>query len=199
MDPDRLLDDPLVCDWNSRDDYMPYWAYLWPGAYLLADAVARERWPVAVTESSSTQVLEIGCGLGLAGLVALAHGLAVQFTDYDQTPLEFVARSAQESGFDPSRYSIRRLDWRLLPDETFAVILGADVIYEARLVPLVAQLLAELLAPEGLGLIASPYRVAAEEFPTALAARGLICTPVPATARSEDGRMIVGTIYRVRR
>ena len=31
-DPDRLLDDPLVRQWNQRDDYMPYWAYLWPGA-----------------------------------------------------------------------------------------------------------------------------------------------------------------------
>src|SRR5437016_907920 len=44
-DPDRLLDDPGVLDWNRRDDYMPYWAYLWPSAYLLAEAVAREPWP----------------------------------------------------------------------------------------------------------------------------------------------------------
>ena len=43
-DPDRLLDDPGVLDWNRRDDYMPYWAYLWPGAHLLAEAVAREEW-----------------------------------------------------------------------------------------------------------------------------------------------------------
>ncbi len=40
-DPDRLLDDPGVLAWNRRDDYMPYWAYLWPGAFLLAEAVAR--------------------------------------------------------------------------------------------------------------------------------------------------------------
>src|SRR6476620_3635780 len=44
-DPDRLLDDPGVLDWNRRDDYMPYWAYLWPAAYLLAESVAREPWP----------------------------------------------------------------------------------------------------------------------------------------------------------
>src|ERR1700751_56004 len=44
-DPDRMLDDPAVHDWNRRDDYMPYWAYLWPGAYLLAEAVASEPWP----------------------------------------------------------------------------------------------------------------------------------------------------------
>ena len=40
-DPDRLLEDPGVLAWNARDDYMPYWAYLWPGAFLLAEAVGR--------------------------------------------------------------------------------------------------------------------------------------------------------------
>jgi hypothetical protein len=43
-DPDRLLDDPRVLAWNHRDDYMPYWAYLWPGAFLLAEAVAKAHW-----------------------------------------------------------------------------------------------------------------------------------------------------------
>ena len=157
-DPDRLLDDPVVLDWNRRDDYMPYWAYLWPAAFLLADAVAREHWPLPAADSRAPEALEIGCGLGLAGLVALARGLYVQFTDYDPAPLEFVLRSAAENGFDPTRFAVRRLDWRALPDERFSLILGADVIYEAPLVPLVANLLGTLLAPGGLGLIASPYR-----------------------------------------
>ena len=62
-----------------------------------------------------------------------------------------------------------------LPDEQFPVILGADVIYEPPLVPLVANLLGKLLAPDGVGLIASPYRVAAEAFSSATAAQGLSC------------------------
>ena len=53
------------------------------------------------------------------------------------------------------------------------MILGADVLYERRLVPLVAGLLARMLAPDGIALIADPYRVAAEGF-----ARG------PASARA---------------
>ena len=61
-EPDRLLDDGEVHDLNRRDDYMPYWAYLWPGAFLLAELVARGRW-------AGEPALEIGCGLGLAGLV----------------------------------------------------------------------------------------------------------------------------------
>src|SRR3954453_17759227 len=84
-DPDRLLDDPGVLAWNRRDDYMPYWAYLWPAAYLLAEAVAREEWP-EVRGGDTMEVLEIGCGLGLAGLVAMARGLRVQFSYYDRAP-----------------------------------------------------------------------------------------------------------------
>src|SRR5262249_451524 len=151
-------------DWNRRDDYMPYWAYLWPAAYLVAEAVARQPWPDRVEDAGGgrREALEIGCGLGLAGLVGLAHGLHVQFSDYDRAPLHFVTRSAAENGFDPTRFVPRLLDWRNLPDEQFPIILGADVLYEARLVPLVANLLGKLLAPGGIGLIGSPYRVAAK-------------------------------------
>jgi predicted nicotinamide N-methyase len=200
-DPDRLLEDPGVLDWNRRDDYMPYWAYLWPGAYLLAEAVAREPWAAdrQGPGAGPLQALEIGCGLGLAGLVGVAFGLHVQFTDYDQAPLDLVARSAAENGFDPAWFTTRLLDWRDLPDQRFPVILGADVIYEARLVLLAANLLDKMLAPGGIGLIGSPYRVAAEEFPAAVASFGLICQAEPATAWSDEGRTIHGTIYRVTR
>jgi len=198
-DPDRLLDDPGVLEWNRRDDYMPYWAYLWPGAYLLAERVARGSEIDPKLSAAPLEALEIGCGLGLAGLVALARGVRVQFTDYDPAPLQFVARSAIENGFDPSHFTTRLLDWRNLPDERFPLILGADVLYESRLVPLVANLLDRMIATDGVGLIASPYRVAAEGFPAELAARHLSCQAETAQARSEDGRLIQGTIYRVRR
>jgi predicted nicotinamide N-methyase len=195
-DPDRLLDDPAVIAWNRRDDYMPYWAYVWPGAYLLADAVMREPWPVA-ERAETLEALEIGCGLGLAGMAALAVGLRVQFSDYDQGPLEFVARGVTANGFDPARCVLRRLDWRDPPDERFPIILGSDVIYEARLVPLVADLLSKLLAPGGLGLIATPYRLSAEGFPAALASAGLTCRAEPATALYDDGEIVRGTVFRV--
>ena len=129
----------------------------------------------------------------------MARGLRVQFSDYDRTPLEFVARSAAENGFEGGRFTTRLLDWRNLPDERFPVILGADVIYEARLVPLVAGVLAAMLASGGVGLIASPYRVAAEDFPAAVESLGLGCRAEAATTQAEDGRVIAGTIYRVRR
>jgi predicted nicotinamide N-methyase len=193
VDPDRLLESPEVQAWSRHDDYMPYWAYLWPGAYFLAEAVAREPVPEGVA------ALEIGCGLGLAGLVALGRGWRVTFSDYDDAALDFVRRSAAANGFEPARYATRPLDWRDPPDERFPVILGADVLYERRLVPLVASLLARMLAPNGYALIAGPYRVATAGFARALAARGLSCTDEPVAARSEEQGSIRGTLYRVTR
>ncbi|AGA25150.1 class I SAM-dependent methyltransferase [Singulisphaera acidiphila] len=191
-DPDRLLDDPSVLAWNRQDDYMPYWAYLWPGAHLLAEAVGREPW------AEGAHALEIGCGLGLAGLVALGRGLRVRFTDYDEAPLRFTALSAEANGFAPETYSTALLDWRELPEERYPIILGADVLYESRLVPLVADLLARLLEPNGLALIAGPYRVATEGLDACLRDRGLVQELEPIRAESEHGP-VRGTLHRIRR
>jgi predicted nicotinamide N-methyase len=191
-EPDRMLDDGQVHRLNRQDDYMPSWAYLWPGAFLLAEVVAKGEW-------SGESALEIGCGLGLAGLVGMARGLTVRFTDYDAAPLEFVARSVAENRFLPERCSTGRLDWREPPDETYSLILGADVLYERRLVPLVAGVLARMLAPGGEAWIADPYRAAAEVFPEAVAAHGLSCTVTPVEAVSDDLGPVRGTLHRVSR
>jgi hypothetical protein len=190
-DPDRLLEDPLVLGWNARDDYMPYWAYLWPGAYLLAEAVANETW------AGGTRALEIGCGLGLAGLVGVASGLRVHFTDYDDAPLRFVARSSAENGFDPTSATLGQLDWRDLPEDRYPVILGADVLYERRLVPLVVGVLGRMLEPDGFALVAGPYRVATEDFEPALAGAGLRCEARPLSATTEAGASVRGTLHRI--
>jgi predicted nicotinamide N-methyase len=168
---------------------------------LLAEhlAVMAERELDPFPRSGPLEAIEIGCGLGLAGLAAMARGLRVVFTDYDATPFEFVFRSVAENGFDPTRFETRLLDWREPSDERYSLILGADVIYEARLVPLVAGLLATILSENGFALIATPYRVAADAFPAALAVQRLSYQAMPAQARSEDGRSIQGTIYRVSR
>lgn len=190
-EPDRLLDDPDVQARNRRDDYMPYWAYLWPGAFLLADAVADREGPI------ETECLELGCGLGLAGLVALRRGARVTFTDYDDVPLRFVAASAERNGFGPARFTCGLLDWRDTPNIAYPLVLGADLLYEARLVPLVVGVLTRVLADEGLALLADPYRVAAQGFVPALGRVGLRHETRPWSCRDETGAEVRGTIHGV--
>jgi predicted nicotinamide N-methyase len=198
-EPDRLLDDPAVLDWNRHDDYMPYWAYLWPGACLLAEVVAREPWPTVPEGAEPPRALEIGCGVGLAGLTALARGLHVCFSDYDPAPFSYVARSAEANGFEATRYAFRLIDWREPPDETFPVILGSDVLYERRLVPLVAGVLSRMLPAGGLGLISCPGRPSGERFPEVVRSLGLDCQVESVESRARDGEFVSGLVYRVRR
>jgi predicted nicotinamide N-methyase len=191
-DPDRLLNDPSVLELNRNDDYMPYWAYLWPGAYLLAEAVGMAAW------GPDTEALEIGCGLGLAGLSALKAGLKrVHFTDYDEAPLEFVRRSACLNDIPSERFSTRQLDWREPPDEQYEVILGADILYERRLIPLVSRVIKAMLSPSGQAWIAGPYRVATEDFIGCLATLGLTCEEQTVHASDLTGRPVRGTLHRV--
>lgn len=192
-EPDRLLDDPHVRDLNRADDYMPYWAYIWPGARMFAEAVA-ELW--GGVEPGNDEVLELGCGLGVGGLAAMALGFRVRFSDYDPAPFEFIHRSVAENGFPADRAEMLLLDWREPPALTFPRIIGADVLYERKLVPLVVDVLDRMLGPGGEALLTSPYRTAAEEFPGQVAARGFACTRVPVRTVDEAGPR-QGTVFRV--
>ncbi len=191
VDPERLLDDPEVVAWNEADDYMPYWAYLWPGAFLLGETL------VAGSFAPATRTLEIGCGLGLSGLVGVSLGLNVHFTDHDLTPLRFVSESAKANGFNLDRYSTGLFDWRELPPERYPLILGADVTYEKRLIPLVAGVIAGMLEPEGLALITDPNRSAAENFSEVVKTLGLATEIVSAKTESDELGPIKGNIHRV--
>jgi 2-polyprenyl-3-methyl-5-hydroxy-6-metoxy-1,4-benzoquinol methylase len=191
VEPDRLLDDPEVVAWNEAEDYMPYWAYLWPGAFLLGEALARGSF------EPGTRALEIGCGLGLSGLVGVSLGLNVHFTDHDRTPLRFVEASAQANHFATSTYTTGLLDWRSLPETRYPLILGADVTYEKRLIPLVAGVIAGMLEPDGLALVTDPNRSVAAGFGDAVKSLGLATEAVAAEASSDELGPIRGTIHRV--
>src|SRR5437660_11567270 len=68
---DKLLDHPFVTAAFARDEYLPYWADLWPAARMLAKVIVRESWTPGI------EALEVGCGLGLPGVAALSMGLKV--------------------------------------------------------------------------------------------------------------------------
>src|SRR5438128_178905 len=100
---DRLLDHPAVRSAFAADEYMPYWADLWPAACMLAKVIVRMTWPAGL------HALEIGCGLGLPGITALSKGARVTFSDYDAAALRFAADNARLNGFH--NFDTLQMDW----------------------------------------------------------------------------------------
>src|SRR5262245_12693138 len=89
---DKLLDHSEVHAAFDADEYMPYWADLWPAARMLAKAILHESW------APGAEALELGCGLGLPGIVAMTQGLQVTFADYDACALHFAEINARLNG-----------------------------------------------------------------------------------------------------
>lgn len=189
---DRLLEHPAVHRAFDRDEYMPYWADLWPAARMLAKAILHETW------TPGAEALEVGCGLGLPGIVALSVGLRVTFSDYDLCALRFAADNARLNGF--TEFRTLQLDWRHPPAELrVPVLLGSDLIYELRNVEPLVEFVQKVLAPGGVCLLTDQDRIPSHALRETLEARGLPFTTQVMRAGEPGGRRLKGTLYRITR
>lgn len=192
-----LLDDPVIREAHDRDEYMPYWADLWPAARMLSKAVAREDWAKHPAAGDKLHALELGCGLGIPGLTALACGLRVTFTDYDLTALTFVAANARRNKL--YEFKTMPLDWRCPPaDLRVPVILGADLTYEVRNIDPLVSLIRRVLLPGGVCLLTDQDRTPAPLLREALGNSGLKYDQEMMRAGEPGGYRVQGTLYRIR-
>jgi predicted nicotinamide N-methyase len=187
---DQLLDHPAVRAAFAADEYMPYWADLWPAARMLAKAIWREPWPAGL------RALEVGCGLGLPGIAAMARGLYVTFSDYDAAALRFAAENARANGLN--NFDTLQMDWRYPPANLrFPVILASDLIYEMRNVAPLVALIKTMLEPGGLCLLTDQDRVPSHVLRDTLTSEGLPFTTKTMRAGEPGGRRLKGTLYRI--
>lgn len=187
---DKLMDHPAVHSAFAEDEYMPYWTDLWPAARMMAKVIQKEPW------TPGTQALELGCGLGLPGIVALARGLKVTFTDYDLCALRIAAQNARLNGFED--FECRQLDWRHPPEDLQTpVLIAADLIYEMRNVAPIVAFIKKVLHPSGICLLTDQDRVPAHALRESLRSAGLRFTTQIARAGEPNGRRLKGTLYRI--
>jgi predicted nicotinamide N-methyase len=139
--PESLIDETEF----EPDEFLPYWAELWPASLALAEALP---------EVAGLRVVELGCGLGVPALVAAAKGAEVTATDWAPAAIELLRENAARNGI-VVRAELR--DWREPWSERFDVALAADVLYEQRNVEPVLTRLRALAPVAYLGLAGRPY------------------------------------------
>jgi predicted nicotinamide N-methyase len=140
----------------------PYWAHLWSGAHVLAAAVPR----------GGGRAVELGCGLGLPGLVAARRGATVTFVDRERAPLTFVRASARANGLDAVDLVVADLTTGALRGR-FDLVLLAEVLYDRAAFPAIARAIAAALAPRGVALLADGARIDTRAFYPELVSCGL--------------------------
>jgi predicted nicotinamide N-methyase len=193
---DKVFDHPAVRSAYAKDEYIPYWADLWAAARMLAKVILREPWTKLSGQfGEPLKALEIGCGLGLAGIAALSRGLHVTFSDCDESAVKLAGQNARRNGF--KHFELLPIDVRSPLEVKFPVIFGSDVMYEERLVGPLVEMIDQSLLPGGVALIADPDRLAAKGFRWMVQNAGLNVEASLIRAGEPGGERTKGTLYRI--
>jgi 4-hydroxy-tetrahydrodipicolinate synthase len=140
-EPESLLDEEAFAD----DEFMPYWAELWPAGLALARELPERL--------EGTRIVELGCGLGVPSLVAAARGAHVTAVDWAADAIALLRENAARNNLSLGAV---HADWRRF-DGSFDLALAADVLYEARNVEPLAGLLSRIAPRALVGLAGRPY------------------------------------------
>jgi predicted nicotinamide N-methyase len=160
-DSEALLDEEAF----EHEEFLPYWAELWPSGLALARAVGARA-------LGARRVVELGCGLGLPSIAAALQGARVLATDWSADAVAMAAANAERNG---ARIETLVCSWAepapIAARGPWDLVLASDVLYERRDVDLLLAALPPLLGHGGEAWIADPGRVPAGLFLEAAAAR----------------------------
>ena len=176
----------------DRNERLPYWAELWPSAIALARHLHGQ-------ELIGTRVIELGCGVGLPTVAALARGARMLATDHYQAALDFAVHNVHTNLGQALETTL--LDWRtpyIGGLRTFDLAIGADVLYERPNAVALADLVPQLLAPEGEAIFADPRRDDAPAFVRMMEEKGFGIYTQDTTV-DHNAREVRVLLHRLRR
>jgi len=174
---------------------LPLWAKIWPPCLILG--MFLQRHPFA----PGAEILEVGAGGGLCGLVAAARGFSVTLTDMEPSALLFCRINALKNGL-AERVRLQHADFtRDRLGRRFQAIVGCEVLYnDAVYAPFLEFLQAHLAEEPGaevfLGL--DEKRTGKGFFALAQEDFRLLRKDVPYQDR-ETGESTVTCLYRLER
>ena len=134
-----------------------YWDRIWPSEVALAEFLIHQFFP---TKLKGVRILEIGCGTGLAGVVAAQLGAFTMFSDMVPITLEAVKETCQLNHI--RNFDTCTLDWSEKiesKEHYYDVVLGSEVFYDEAILADISHVLEQVLAPGGKGIFCDPNRL----------------------------------------
>ncbi len=147
---------------------VPFWGVLWPSGEALARAL------VLAGDLSGKRILELGCGVGAAGIVAAALGAEVVVSDIVPESVELALRNGKTNGVELEGLV---LDWNEPPKAlgSFDGIIASDVFYGDGMLRGVLRFIRRHLTDGGHAAVTDPMRVMDGGVAGACRLHGLAC------------------------
>ena len=137
----------------QRDTGDLYWHMLWPAAIGLAEHLVK----MGPGQLAGKRVLELGCGLGLVGIIAARQGADVTLSDIDDDALETTRKNLALN--DAAHVKTEVIDWRSPPPlEPYRYVIGSDLIFDSRILEPLLRTVDALLDTDGEIIFADPIR-----------------------------------------
>lgn len=153
---DRFLDP------NDIFHDFPLWAKIWEASIVLADHLA------GMPVDPQRRFLEIGCGIGVVGIVAAAFGHRITITEYNPDAINFAKANIQanlSANNGGGGIEVARLDWgQPILERRFDAIVGSEVIYRETDFQAILNLFQTSLAPSGEIILAEGIRKTSMAF-----------------------------------
>jgi predicted nicotinamide N-methyase len=177
-DAEALLDEHAF----EHEEFLPYWAELWPSSLALARTVAAR-------SLRGARTLELGCGLGLPSIAAALAGGRVLATDWSPAAVAMTRANAERNG---AHLETLVCSWTapgpLVERAPWDLVLASDVLYEARNVDVLLGLL-PLLGRDV--WLADPGRPPAARFLAEAASEwDIISRPIPGLSGGAVHRLL---------
>lgn len=134
--------DNLLQHGEKGTNSFPFWVKIWEASIVLADHL------IQIGIQKDQKILEVGAGMGIAGLFLSAFGYDVTITDYDEDALELLRINAKQNNLN--NVSVVKLDWND-PDikGKYDIICGSELVYKEVDIAPVINLIQRYIRPKG--------------------------------------------------
>ncbi len=144
----------------NQDDVFegfPLWSKIWEATAVLAFQLSQ------ITPDPEKRFLEIGAGMGVAGIYASTLGHNVTITEYNRDAINFARANAVENGIDDEKIQV--LDWSN-PGVMgqFDYIIGSEVVFKEADIMSLLFLFQRYLKPGGKIILAEGMRKTSLKF-----------------------------------
>lgn len=159
-DPDKEAEELGI-----TDSMWPISGLIWPSGLVLAKMISR-------LNLANVSVLEVGCGIGIASLIAAHKNVDITASDYHPIVKALLFKNAEENNIEDIKYIHGNWHHPISNHGKFDLIIGSDLLYEAGHAEILSAYINCHLALTGYVILIDPGRRKAGKIKTAMEALG---------------------------